>query len=310
MAYELPPHHSLESFPGLSGLQVDAGGVSFSGVTGGSGPAVLLLHGYPQTHLAWRYIAPQLARSFTVVAPDLPGYGDSKTGADTPRWTKRRVAEALTSMMKQLGHAEFAVVGHDRGARAGYRLALDHRDHVTHYASLAVVPTLDAWDAADMRFGLANFHWFLLAQPFDLPERLLSADPDAFIDAALARMAGGIDHIDTVALSAYRRAFRNPSVRRAMCEDYRAAAHEDLAHDTADRAAGTMLYCPVLALWPDSFGGEHSPLDIWRRWASNVSGKALRAGHLLPEECPGEVTAELLAFLGGNQVGGAKTRRD
>ncbi|EEA01157.1 alpha/beta hydrolase fold [Burkholderia sp. H160] len=297
MSSESFRHDSHDHFPSFSGLQVDAGDVSFSGVIGGSGPAVLLLHGYPQTHLAWRYIAPRLAHSFTVVAPDLPGYGKSKTGADCPRWTKRRVGDSLVAMMTQLGHEEFAVVGHDRGARVGYRLALDHPSRSTHYAALAVVPTLDAWNGVDMRFGLANFHWFLLAQPFDLPERLLSADPDAFIDAALGNMAGGLDDIDADALTAYRQAFRDPSVRHAMCEDYRAAAHEDLENDAADRAAGTMLQCPVLALWPDSFRGKTSPLDIWRCWASNVRGKALNGGHLLPEERPQEVTAELLPFL-------------
>ncbi|SOE67055.1 haloacetate dehalogenase [Burkholderia sp. D7] len=297
MSTETLRHESRDHFAGFCGLQVDAGDVSFNGVIGGSGPPVLLLHGYPQTHLAWRYIAPQLARSFTVVVPDLPGYGKSRTGDDYPRWTKRRVAEALVAMMTKLGHEEFAVVGHDRGVRVGYRLALDHRNRATHYAALAVVPTLDAWNTVDMRFGLANFHWFLLAQPFDLPERLLSTNPDEFIDTALANMAGGLGNIDTDALTAYRQAFRDPSVRHAMCEDYRAAAYEDLENDATDRAAGTMLQCPVLALWPDSFSGRSSPLDIWRCWSGNVSGKALRGGHLLPEERPQEVTAELLPFL-------------
>jgi haloacetate dehalogenase len=290
-------HDPHGSFPGFTSLQVDAGEVSFSGVIGGSGPLVLLLRGYPQTHLAWRYIAPRLAPSFTVIAPDLPGYGNSRTRTDYPRWTKRRVADALVAMTAQLGHQRFAVVGHDRGARARYRLALDHPDQATHYASLTVVPTRDAWNAVDMQFALANFQRFLLAQPSDLPERLLSGDPDAFIDTALGNMAGGLGNIDADALTAYRKAFRDPSVRHAMCEDYRAAAQEDRDNDAADRAAGTILQCTVFALWPDSYTGTKSPLDIWRCWASNVSGKPLRGSHLLPEERPEEVTAELLPFL-------------
>jgi haloacetate dehalogenase len=288
---------SSAAFPGFARLQVDAGGVAFAGVTGGSGPPLLLLHGFPQTHLAWRRVAPRLAQAFTVIAPDLPGYGASRTHSDQPRWSKRRVGEALAALMTQLGHARFAVVGHDRGARAGYRLALDHPDRVTHYASLTVVPTQDAWDAMDMRHGLASYHWFLLAQPFDLPERLLAADPDAFIEAALARMAGGLDRLDAAAVAAYKAAFGDPAVRHAICEDYRAAAHEDLEHDAADRAAGNSLRCPVLVLWPQAQAGAASPLELWRRWAGDVSGKAISGGHLQPEQSSQEVLAELLPFL-------------
>lgn len=284
-------------FPGFAPLEAEAGGVAFRGVIGGAGPAVLLLHGYPQTHLAWRHVAPRLAQSFTVVAPDLPGYGASRTRPDAPRWTKRRVGAALQALMACLGHRRFHVVGHDRGARAGYRLALDHPRSVARYASLTVVPTLDVWAGVDADFGHANFHWFFLAQPFDLPERLLAADPDAFIESALARMAGGPGNVDARALHAYRQAFRDPRVRHAMCEDYRAAAREDLELDAADRAAGRLLQCPVLVLWPSSRSARPSPLDIWRRWAGDVRGRAIRGGHLQPEESPDEVLAELLPFL-------------
>ncbi|MBB5942817.1 alpha/beta hydrolase [Xanthomonas sp. 3307] len=285
------------AFPGFSRLQVDAGGVAFAGAIGGAGPPLLLLHGFPQTHLAWRRVAPQLAQAFTVIVPDLPGYGASRTHSDQPRWSKRRVGEALVALMAQLGHTRFAVVGHDRGARAGYRLALDHPDRVTHYASLTVVPTQDAWDAMDMRHGLASFHWFLLAQPFDLPERLLAADPDAFIETVLARMAGGLDRLDPAVRAAYTAAFRDPAVRHAICEDYRAAVNEDLEHDAADRAAGNILHCPVLVLWPQAQAAAPSPLALWRRWASDVSGKAISGGHLQPEYSSQEVLAELLPFL-------------
>lgn len=292
MAQDLP-----DMFPGFTPLLVDTGEVSFKGVTGGSGPPLLLLHGYPQTHVTWRHIAPELARHFTVIAPDLPGYGASRTMSDQPRWSKRRVAQALVEMMEHLGHSRFAVVGHDRGARVGYRLALDHPQRVTRFASLTVVPTLDVWDTVDKSFGLANFHWFFLAQPFDLPERLLAADPDAFIKNALSKMAGDLTNIDPQALDAYVTAFRQPSVRHAMCEDYRAAANEDTAHDAADRAAGRLLQCPVLVLWPKAYNGARAPLHIWGQWARDVRGAAIEGGHLQPEESPRAVMAQLLPFL-------------
>ncbi|MDR6376705.1 alpha/beta fold hydrolase [Paraburkholderia caledonica] len=288
-------------FPGFASLDVEAGDVSFRGRIGGSGSPVLLLHGYPQTHVAWRLIAPTLARSHTVIVPDLPGYGDSRTRNDQPRWTKRRVASALVELMGRLGHERFAVVGHDRGARAGYRLALDHPQCVAAYASLTVIPTLDAFASIDKTFALNAWHWFFLAQPGDLPERMLAADPDAYLDTALAKMAGGLERIDLLALDAYRTAFRSPHVRHAMCEDYRAAACEDLEHDASDAAAGRKLACPVLVLWSESEQKARSilPLDTWSRWAANVTGKGLPGGHLLPEDAPGEVLTSLQDFLAG-----------
>ncbi|MFM0523437.1 alpha/beta hydrolase [Paraburkholderia strydomiana] len=288
-------------FPGFASLDVEAGDVSFRGRIGGSGSPVLLLHGYPQTHVAWRLIAPTLARSHTVVVPDLPGYGDSRTRNDQPRWTKRRVASALVALMGRLGHERFAVVGHDRGARAGYRLALDHPQCVAAYASLTVIPTLDAFASIDKTFALNAWHWFFLAQPGDLPERMLAADPDAYLDTALAKMAGGLERIDPLALDAYRTAFRSPHVRHAICEDYRAAASEDLEHDASDAAAGRKLACPVLVLWSESEQKARSilPLDTWSRWAANVTGKGLPGGHLLPEDAPDEVLTSLQDFLAG-----------
>ncbi|SDI46104.1 haloacetate dehalogenase [Paraburkholderia steynii] len=286
-------------FSGFSKLDVDTEDVSFSGVTGGSGPPVLLLHGYPQTHIAWRKVAPTLAQSHTVVVPDLPGYGDSRTRNDQPRWTKRRVAHALVALMDRLGHERFAVVGHDRGARVGYRLALDHPARVAAYASLTVIPTLDAFAGVDKAFALNAWHWFFLAQPFDLPERMLDADPDAFIDAALSKMAGGLDGIDPLALDAYRTAFRKPEVRHAICEDYRAATAEDLQYDTADFDAGKKLTSPVLVLWSEreQRARKTLPIDVWSKWASRVTGRALPGGHLLPEDAPDEVLSALVPFL-------------
>jgi len=295
--------HGVEHdfFPGFASLDVEAGDVSFRGRIGGSGSPVMLLHGYPQTHVAWRLIAPALARSHTVIVPDLPGYGDSRTRTDQPRWTKRRVASALVELMGRLGHERFAVVGHDRGARAGYRLALDHPQCVAAYASLTVIPTLDAFTSIDKTFALNAWHWFFLAQTGDLPERMLAADPDAYLDTALAKMAGGLERIDPLALDAYRTAFRRPQVRHAICEDYRAAACEDLEHDASDAAAGRRLACPVLVLWSESEQKARSilPLDTWSRWAANVTGKGLPGGHLLPEDAPDEVLTSLQDFLAG-----------
>ena len=258
---------------------------SFHGRIGGHGKAILLLHGYPQTHLAWRHIAPVLEQDPLVVVPDLPGYGASRQRDERRRWTKRRVAEALVELVDELRLQTFAVVGHDRVARVGYRLALDYPERVERYASLTVVPTPEVWRAFDQRRSLANFHWTFLAQPEGLPERLLAADPDAFIDLPLA---------------AYREAFRDLAVRRAICEDYRAGAEEDLADDLADQARGHLLRCPLLVLWPEQQGGE-SPLAIWRRWALDVRGCAVPGGHLQPEESPQEVLAALRAFLEGKR---------
>lgn len=289
-------------FPGFLPLVAEAAGVRFSGVLGGSGPAVLLVHGYPESHIAWRKIAGELARDFTVVAVDLPGYGASRPLSEDERWTKRRVAAALVSLMQGLGHQRFSVVGHDRGARAGYRLVLDHPGVVTAFASLAVVPTLDALEGADYRFANKNYHWFMFSQPNGLPERLLAAAPDAVLDWEFEVVGATSDSvIEPAARWAYRAAFRDPAVRHAMCEDYRAAMEEDLAHDRADRAAGRKIDCPVLALWPARPGRETPlPTEVWKRWACDVTGAATTGDHLQPEDRPHEVLAALSPFLRRN----------
>jgi haloacetate dehalogenase len=288
-------------FPGFRTLNMDAGGVRFAGVIGGAGPPLLLLlHGYPETHIAWRKVAPALARHHTLIIPDLPGYGASRPHAMTPRWTKRRVGVALVALMRAFGHERFALAGHDRGARAGYRLVLDHPGVVDRFASLTVVPTLDALLAVDYRYAQKSYHWFLLAQEADLPERLLAAAPDAVIDRAFAVMdAASVSVIEASAREAYRAAFRDPTVRHAMCEDYRAALDEDLAHDQTDRAAGRKLDCPVLVLWPSSeeVAGRPNRTEIWKGWADDVRGAVTTGGHLQPEDRPDEVTAALVPFF-------------
>ncbi|MBF2982427.1 alpha/beta fold hydrolase, partial [Pseudomonas aeruginosa] len=194
----------------------------------GSGPPLLLLHGYPQTHLAWHRIAPRLAEDYSVVLADLRGYGESRAldeeGAD---YSKAALARDQLETMGQLGFERFTVIGHDRGARVGYRLALDHPQAVAAFVSLTVVPILDNWAAVNKAFALNAYHWFLLAQPYDLPERLIGADPEHFLDYTLRRMAQGRDIYHPQALASYRRAFRDPAVRHAMCEDYRAAVGVD-----------------------------------------------------------------------------------
>jgi len=295
-------------FEGFTPLDIATRRVRFAGVRGGAGAPVLLLHGYPETHAAWHAVAPALARHHTVVVPDLPGYGRSVLTA-AGAWDKREVAAELVALMRQLGHGRFHVVGHDRGARVGYRLALDHAAHVISFCPMAVVPILDVWPAVDRAFAKGAFHWFLFLQPEALVEALLAAGPDAFLDATLARMAGSLDRLHPAALADYRAAFRRPSVRAAMIKDYQAADGPDLAHDEADRAAGRRLACPVLVFWPaERLVAEQlltrpegstalTAIDVWRRWADDVSGVGLSCGHLVPEHAAGEVVDALLPFL-------------
>ncbi|MGJ4945296.1 alpha/beta fold hydrolase [Bradyrhizobium sp. HKCCYLS1011] len=290
-------------FPGFARLDVDAGGVRFAGVIGGVGPPLLLLHGYPETHIAWRKVAPALARDHTLIIPDLPGYGASRPQTMVPRWTKRRVGAALVALMRALGHERFALAGHDRGARAGYRLVLDHPGVVSRFASLTVVPTVDAMAAVDYNFARKAYHWFLFAQRADLPERLLAAAPDAILDHAIAVMNANSDSvIEPAARDAYHRAFRDPAVQHAICEDYRAALDEDLAHDQADCTAGRKLDCPVLVLC-SSAQDVTERIAIWKAWADDVTGIITTGDHLQPEDRPEEVIAALASFFSGTTPG-------
>ena len=271
-------------------------------MVGGDGPPLLLLHGYPETHLMWHAVAPALADRFTVVAADLPGYGDSfrpPVAKDHSAHAKRALAADLVAAMGELGHGAFAVAGHDRGGRVGYRMALDHPGAVTALAVLDIVPTGEIWARADDRFALGYWHWPFLAQPAPLPERLILGDPDGWW-LSVQRM-GIKDHYPAEVVGAYRARLRDPDSVTAMCEDYRAGATADRAHDDADRGTRTIA-CPVRVLWGASGALPifyEDPLEPWRAFAPHATGRGVDgAGHFFPEDAPAEVAADLADFFG------------
>jgi haloacetate dehalogenase len=284
-------------FEGFELSTIDTGEAIIRVRRGGSGPPLLLLHGHPQTHMMWHRIAPQLSRDFTVVAPDLRGYGESTGPATTPDhepYSKRAMARDQVELMRQLGFERFSVAGHDRGGRCAYRLALDHPERVHRLAVLDIIPTGEALRRTNMAFALGFWHWFFLAQPYPLPERLIGADPDSYY------FRGSRDLFDPEALEDYLRCVRNPDTIHAMCEDYRAGATIDFQHDEADRGK-RRIACPVLVLW--SRRGEleewYDVPAIWRDWADDVRGRSLDCGHYLAEEAPAETYEELRTFFTG-----------
>lgn len=262
------------------------------------GPAILLLHGFPQTRVAWRWVAPALADGFQVVCPDLPGYGASDpppNGEDPASYAKRSTAATMVELMRQLGHDRFAVVGHDRGGLVALRAGLDHPDVVTHVGILDIIPTADNWDALAGVAGVFAFHLYLLAQPTDLPERMIGADPDTFFGHFLDSWTKQPDAISTDTRAAYLAACRKPTTIHAICQDYRASAFVDTEHDAADRDAGRRLVMPTLAMWQDP-GDTPLPFDprrIWQSWAEVLHTEALPCGHFLPEEQPDQVAAAI-----------------
>jgi haloacetate dehalogenase len=282
---------------------VTAAGVRINTLVGGQGSPVLLLHGYPQTHVMWHHVAPTLAEHHTVILTDLRGYGDSgkpSGGTNHDGYAKRTMAWDQILVMRELGFSEFAVVGHDRGGRVGHRMALDYPHNVTKLSVLDIVPTRHAFRTADLSFGLGYWHWFFLAQPEPLPEHLLGADPEGWIRGRLSALRRGGRQFDPRALKEYVRCFRDPAAIHASCEDYRAAAGADLADDDASAARGEKVTAPLLALWGEhGFVGRHyeDVLAIWREYATTVDGYALPCGHYLPEEAPEQTSAALLEFL-------------
>jgi haloacetate dehalogenase len=271
---------------------------------GGKGPPLLLLHGYPESHLMWHAAAPLLAEHFTVVATDLAGYGASLRPApatDHAPHSKRALAVDQVQAMAALGYEQFAVAGHDRGGRVAYRMALDHPDRVSALAVLDIVPTAEVWRRADATLALVYWHWGFLAQPAPLPEKLIGGAPDDFFDAHLGAIGLGREpgRYPEEVLAAYRDQLHDPGFVQAVCEDYRAGASIDREHDEADRGR-RRIECPVLVLWGGR--GALGPLygdvlEVWRPWAPQVTGRALDASHFLVEDAPEEVAHELTGFL-------------
>jgi haloacetate dehalogenase len=293
-----------ELYPGFGAHHIDTDGARIFARVGGSGPPLLLLHGYPQTHACWHKMAPALARNFTLVIPDLRGYGDSVGPAAHPEHlahSKRAMAADFVRVMQSLGHERFGVVCHDRGGRVGYRLALDHPDRVGRLATLDIVTTLDAWTDMTKENAVGRFHWPFLARPAPFPETMIGHDPVYFLDYLLAQWtrAKDLSAFDPGALAHYRHHFSKPSVIHASCEDYRAGATCDPAIDAADRDAGRKIACPMLALWgaERKHGFVNKPLESWRPWCPHVRGEPIESGHFLPEEAPDATLAALVPFL-------------
>ena len=297
-------------FPGFTTQDVRVGEVTVHAVVGPKrdGPAVLLLHGYPQTHAIWHKIAPRLAERFNVVASDLRGYGDSGKPASTPgheTYSKREMARDQVELMRALGHERFFLAGHDRGGRVSHRLAVDHPERVKKVAVLDIAPTLAMYEQTTEAFARAYWHWFFLIQPAPLPERLIEADPAAYVRDVMGRRSAGLAPFDPRALAEYQRCLALPGAAHALCEDYRAGAGIDLEHDRADRDAGRRVDAPLLVLW-----GEHGvvhrcfrPLDEWHKVARQAEGEALPCGHYIAEEAPQALLARVLPFLAGGGPG-------
>jgi haloacetate dehalogenase len=276
---------------------------------GGRGPAILLLHGFPQTHVMWRHVAPALTTDFSVVCADLRGYGASgkpSSAADHAPYAKRAMARDLVQMMKVLGFDRFSLAGHDRGGRVGYRLALDHVDCIERLALLDIIPTGDVFNRADARFALTFWPWSLLSQPAPLPETLLSAAPEAIVDNALGTWGSDASGFPADVRKQYVNALRSPDAVHAICEEFRAAATLDRAHDEADRRAGRVIECPVLALWDEDgaldtwYEDVGGPLGVLRQWAPSVRGRSVRGGHFFPEQNAGDTIAALREFMMGS----------
>ncbi|MEV6604516.1 alpha/beta hydrolase [Kutzneria sp. NPDC051319] len=279
---------------------IDTGDARIHCTVGGDGPPLLLLHGYPQTHLIWHRVAPLLAADHTVVLADLRGYGDSDKPAPTegdPEYTKRAMAADQLSLMRQLGFDRFGVVGHDRGGRVGHRMALDAPDAVERLALLDIVPTRHTFEHVDAAVGLGYFHWFFLAAGHGIPERLLGAEPEFWIRSRMNSRHSGGTAFDPAAVDEYVRCFSDPASIAASCADYRAAAGADLVHDNAD--VDRRIECPLLVLWGEhSFvGATYDVLDVWRGYGVDVTGRALPSDHYLPEEQPELVAAAVREFF-------------
>ncbi|MDP7063550.1 MAG: alpha/beta hydrolase [Arenicellales bacterium] len=293
-------------FENFERSQIDGDGCRINVVHGGTGPALLLLHGYPQNHVEWHKVAPCLTKHFSVVCPDLRGYGDSEkppsTNDDLSTYCKKASARDQIAVMRHLGHHKFHLVGHDRGVRVGLRLALDHPNSVLSFTNLDVMPSMEAFENMDASLAYSWFHWLLMRQPSPLPETIFSANPKLFLDFFLENWTSVPNSFTEAAYEEYLRCFSDPETVRAMCADYRSVTL-DMEHDDIDR--GKQLSCPVLVLWGSEMskrpgwqtGKNLDMMSVWRARASNVRGKALECGHFIPEEKPEELVSELLEFI-------------
>jgi haloacetate dehalogenase len=288
--------------PQFSESIIDTGEAHIFARYGGSGPPLALLHGFPETHLMWREIAPLLVDSFTVVMMDLRGYGQSSCPRSDDRhspYSKRSLARDVVAVMGELGYSRFSVAGHDRGARVAYRLALDHPDRIDRLAVLDIVVGKDAWDRADARLVLSFWPWSLLGQPAPLPERILERTADAVIEDAVSQWATPPSAFPADVRAAYTAALAAPDHAHAICEEYRAGATIDREHDAADLAARRKIICPTLVLWAANsaldtwYADEGGPLRIWQQWCDKVQGQAVEGGHFFPEARPRETADRL-----------------
>ena len=287
-------------FPGFATRRISTSGAEIACVVGGDGPPLLLLHGYPQTHAMWHRVAPRLAERFTVVCSDLRGYGDSAKPAGGERhvnYSKRAMALDHVELMRSLGFERFNLAGHDRGGRGAHRLTLDHPECVQKLAVLDISPTRIMYAGTDQAFATAYYHWFFLIQRFDLPERLIGADPIYYLHKKIGSWSGGMSYFDPRALAEYERCF-TPEMIHASCEDYRAAATIDLEHDAQD--SDKRIECPLLAIWGDEgvVNRLFEPLADWGSVARHVQGRAVRSAHFVAEETPDETLDELMRFFG------------
>ncbi len=289
----------VDFFPGFEERRIETSGAAINLVTGGSGPPLLLLHGYPQTHVLWRKVAPRLAQDFTLVIPDLRGYGDSAkppAGPDQAAYSKRALAQDQVETMAALGHERFRVAGHDRGARVTHRLLRDHPGRIERAALLDIVPTLYRFETIDQKAATGSYHWFFLIQPAPFPERLIGAESEYYL-----RHSFGLDRnpnaMEPEVFAEYLRCFSNPETIRATCDEYRAGAGIDLEHDRADR--GRKVAMPLLILWGQRSGqgSGYDMLKVWREHADNITGQAIASGHFLPEEAPDDTYQALRGFF-------------
>jgi haloacetate dehalogenase len=286
-------------FPGFTRRRIDTSGATINLVVGGRGPPLLLIHGYPQTHAMWRKVAPRLAEDFTVVVPDLRGYGDSSkppAGADFVNYSKRALALDQVEAMQALGFDKFAVAGHDRGARVTHRLLRDHGDRIAKAALLDIVPTLYRFETIDQKAATGSFHWFFLIQPSPFPERMIAAECELFLKKMLGLSRTEGAH-EAEAYAEYLRCFRDPETIRATCDEYRAGASIDLVHDRADLAQKVTV--PLLILWgaQSGQGSGYDLLEVWRDHATDVRGHGIPSGHFIPEEQPDAIYRDLAGFF-------------